>query len=154
MSQSAKTKTKTISASIRNGDDTKVRVRFRGGMFTPEEFTSVFMGVLEEYTKGMIAANGEGSEERVYDHWNRVFGTFLGKILPERKIYERDPAHKELKERAEAILKGGEADPADRMAAVMLCRDILTKEVGMDEASADLILDRRLGLMAPKKNAA
>jgi hypothetical protein len=152
MSQSKKVK--AISVAIRNGDDTKVSVSFKGAMFTPEEFTSVFMGVLEEYTKGMIAANGQGSEGAVYDHWNRVFGIFLSKILPESKIYERDPAHKELKERADAILRGGEADPADRMAAVMLCRDILTKEVGMDEASADLILDRRLGLMAPKKNAA
>lgn len=152
MSQSAKTK--SITASIRGAGSTEVRVSFKGAMFTPEEFTSVFMGVLEEYTKGMIAANGQGSEGAVYDHWNRVFGIFLSKILPEKEIYERDPAHKELKELAEATLVGGEADPADRMAAVMLCRDILTKEVGMDEASADLILGRRLGLMAPKKNAA
>ena len=152
MSQSKKVK--AISVAIRNGDDTKVKVRFQGGMFTPEEFTSVFMGVLEEYTKGMIAANGQGSEKAVYDHWNRVFGIFLSKIVPEGMIYERDPAHKALKEHAEATLVGGEADPADRMAAVMLCRDILTKEVGMDEASADLILNRRLGLVAPKKSHA
>lgn len=152
MSQSKNVK--AISVAIRNGDDTKVKVRFQGEMFTPEEFTSVFMGVLEEYTKGMIAANGEGSEKAVYDHWNRVFGIFLSKIVPEDVIYERDTAHKELKERADATLVGGEADPADRMAAMLLCRDILTKEVGMDEASADLILNRRLGLLAPKKKHA
>lgn len=152
MSQSKNVK--AISVAIRNGDDTKVKVRFQGEMFTPEEFTSVFMGVLEEYTKGMIAANGEGSEKAIYDHWNRVFGIFLSKIVPEDVIYERDPAHKELKERADATLVGGEADPADRMAAMLLCRDILTKEVGMDEASADLILNRRLGLLAPKKKHA
>lgn len=153
MSQSKK-RVKAISVAIREGESSKVKIRFQGGMFTVEEFTSMFMGVLEEYTKGMIAANGEGSEERVYDHWNRVFGIFLSKILPESKIYERDPAHKELKDRADATLKGGEADPADKMAAMLLCRDILTKEVGMDEASADVILNRRLGLLAPKKNAA
>ena len=153
MSQSKKS-VKAIRVAIRNGDDTKVKIRFSGGMFTPEEFTSVFMGVLEEYTTGMIAANGEGSEKAVYDRWNRVFGIFLSKILPESEIYERDPAHKELKEIADATLAGGEADPADRIAAMLLCRDILTEEVGMDEASADLILNRRLGLLAPKKHAA
>lgn len=149
----AKAKTKAIRMAIREGDATRVRVTFSGAMFTVEEFTSLLMGVLEEYTKGMIAANGEGSEGRVYDHWNRVFGIFLSKILPEAAIYERDPAHKELKERADATLKG-EADPADRMAAMMLARDILVRDVGMDAESADLILNRRLGLMAPKGNAA
>lgn len=152
MSQSKNVK--AISVAIRNGDDTKVKVRFQGGMFTPEEFTSVFMGVLEEYTKGMIAANGQGSEKAVYDHWNRVFGIFLSKILPESEIYERDPAHKALKERAEATLVGGEADPADRMAAIVLCREILTDEVGLSEASADLILNRRLGLLPKAGNHA
>lgn len=148
--------TKAIRVAVKDGDCTKVKITFSGGaMFTVEEFTALFMGVLEEYTKGMIAANGKGSEPAVYDHWNRVFGIFLAKILPEDAIYGRDPAHKALKEAADATLGGGEADPADRVAAYMLCRDILTDEVGMDEASADLILNRRLGLMPPTKpNAA
>jgi len=153
MSQSKNVK--AISVAIRNGDATKVKIRFQGGMFTVEEFTSMFMGVLEEYTKGMIAANGKGSEAKVYDHWNRVFGIFLSKILPEDAIYERDPAHKELKEAADAMASAPE-DPAyteeARAAAYLLCRDILVAEIGLTEESADLILNRRLGLL-PKPRA-
>lgn len=145
-------RTKAIRVAIKDADDTKVKVSFYGdSMFTVEEFTAMFMGVLEEYTKGMIKANGEVP---VYDHWNRVFGIFLAKILPEKKIYERDESHKELKRLTEETLGQPEnkKDTEDnRLAAYMLCRDILIKEVGMDEPSADLILNRRLGLVAPKK---
>ena len=148
---------KAIRVSIKDSDVTKVRVSFTGdGMFTVEEFTALFMGVLEEYTKGMIKANQPDGEGKVYDHWNRVFGIFLSKILPEKRIYDRDQAHKELKELAEDTLSQPEdakENAANRLAAYTLARDILTEEVGMTGESADLILNRRLGLLPPKPKA-
>lgn len=150
MSQSKNVK--AIRVAIKNGDDTKVKVSFYGEMFSVEEFTAVFMGVLEEYTKGMLNVNDRG---QVFDHWNRVFGIFLNKIVPEGEHYERDPAHKALKEVVDETLGKGEGDPMDKMAAMMLCRDILINDVGLTEESADVILNRRVGLLPPvRKNAA
>ena len=69
---------KVIRVALRNGDDTKVKVDFHGGIFTPEEFTSLWMAVLETYTVGLLEKN---SKEKVFDHFNNVFGIFLNKIV-------------------------------------------------------------------------
>jgi hypothetical protein len=149
-----KSQTKAIRAAIKNGDDTKVKVSFYNGTFTPEEFTAVIMGLIETYTEGLLEKN---AKEDVYDHWNRVFGIFLAKILPPKDIYSRDPSHKELKDLADDTL-GRPEDPKDtednRFAAYLLARDILIKDVGLDEKSADILLNERLGLVAPDPHEA
>lgn len=143
---------KVIRAALRNGDDTKVKVDFRGGVFTPEEFTSIFMAILETYTAGLVKNN---SREAVFEHFNRVFGIFLNKIVPEKEHYELSESHKKLKEVVDNTLGREEteedkkATEDNKFAAYLLCRDILTKEVGLTEESADVILNKRLGLITP-----
>lgn len=143
---------KVIRVAIRNGDDTKVKVDFHGGVFSPEEFTSMFMAILETYTKGLLANN---SNEAIFEHFNRVFGIFLNKLVPEETHYKLSAAHKSYKKAVDSTLGRKETDEDKRitednkLAAYLLCADILTKEVGLTEESADLILNKRLGLMKP-----
>ena len=71
---------KCIKATLRNNDFTKVKVEFSNGYWTPEQFTCVFMAILESYTLGLLQTN---EREDVYKHFNNAFGTFLAKILSE-----------------------------------------------------------------------
>lgn len=144
-----KSKMKSIKASIRTKDADTVRVDFRGGTLTPVEFTSIFMAILEDYTVGLLKVN---KAEDVFKHFNSVFGIFLSKILPEKERYELSSSHKEFKEAVDATLgreltEDDKKDNEDvRFSAYLLCRDILTKEVGLSEESADVILNKRLNL--------
>ena len=148
-----KSQTKAIRVAIRNGDDTKVKVSFFGGVFSPQEFTACFMAVLEAYTEGLLQTNARVD---VYDHWNSAFGMFLRKILPEESVYERDGAHKRVKEEVDSTL-GAEFDPEDsariRAAAYILAEDVLVKQAGLTKESAEYMLNVRMGtLKAPKGN--
>lgn len=147
-----RSQTKAIRVAIKDGDDTKVKVSFFGGVFTPQEFTAVFMAVLEAYTEGLLQTNARVD---VYDHWNSAFGMFLRKILPEESVYERDDAHRRVKEEVDATL-GAEFDEKDsariRAAAYMLAEDVLVHQAGMTPESAQYMLNVRMGtLKAPKK---
>ena len=143
---------KVIRIALRTSDVDKVKIDFHGGIFTPEEFTSLFMGVLETYTIGLMKTN---SKEAVFNHWNNVFGIFLNKIVPEKTHYKLSRSHKEFKKVVYSTLGRKEtaedkkATEDNKMAAYLLCRDILTKEIGLDEDSADVILNKRLGISSP-----
>lgn len=145
---------KVIRIALRSSDVDKVKVDFHGGVFSIEEFTSLIMAVLETYTVGLLKVN---KKEAVFDHWNNVFGIFLNKIVPPATHYKRSKEHKDFKKVVDNTL-GREESEADkkatednRLEAYLLCRDILVKEVGLTEESADLILNRRLGLVSPDK---
>ena len=145
-----KSKLKMIKASLRTKDVDSVKVEFRGGTFSPAEFTSVFMAILETYAVGLLAVN---KAEDVFTHFNNVFGIFLNKIVPEKKHYELSEAHKEFKEGVDNTLgrKLTEEDEKDndssRLGAYLICRDILTKELGLTEESADVLLNKRLNMV-------
>ena len=140
---------KCIKAVLRNNDFSKVKVDFTNGYWTPEEFTCVFMAILESYTLGLLETN---KREDVYKHFNNAFGLFLNKILPEEEIYKVSEKHKELKDVVDKTLSRDEttedkkATEDNRFAAYLLARDILTKEIGLTEESADVLLAKRLGM--------
>lgn len=148
----AKKNEKVIRVALRNGDDTKVKVDFHGGVFSPEEFTSLWMAVLETYTVGLLKKN---TKEKVFDHFNNVFGIFLNKLVPEAEHYKLSKAHKKYKKNMDKILERPETDEDKKwsqdvkFAAYLLAGDILQKELGMTADSANLILNRRLGLVTP-----
>ena len=143
---------KVIRVALRNGDDTKVKVDFHGGVFTPEEFTSLWMAVLETYTVGLLEKN---PKEKVFDHFNNVFGIFLNKLVPEAEHYELSKKHKDFKKNMDKILSRPETEEDKKwtedvkFAAYLLAGDILQKELGMTADSANMILNRRLGLVTP-----
>ena len=147
-----KPKEKVIRVAIRNGDDTKVKVDFHGGVFSPEEFTSLWMAVLETYTVGLLEKN---TKEKVFQHFNNVFGIFLNKLVPETDHYKLSKPHKEFKKSVDKTL-GREETEEDKkysedvkFAAYLLAGDILQKELGMTEDSVNLILNQRLNLISP-----
>lgn len=148
----AKKNEKVIRVALRNGDDTKVKVDFHGGVFTPEEFTSLWMAVLETYTVGLLEKN---PKEKVFDHFNNVFGIFLNKLVPEDEHYELSKKHKNFKKNMDKILSRPETEEDKKwtedvkFAAYLLAGDILQKELGMTADSANMILNRRLGLATP-----
>lgn len=128
-----------------NATGSLVRCEFSKKPFTSEQFMSLVMGVLEAYAQQLLTSN---TPEAVYENFNHAFGIFLAKLVPEDYIYEHSEEHKKFKEHVDATL----AQPADvkdtednRFAAYLLCHDILTKEIGLDPDSANLILNRRLG---------
>ena len=133
-------------------ENTRVKTVFSKKPFSPEQFTQLFMAILETYAVSLLETN---TNEQVFEHFNNAFGIFLNKILPAEKIYEKSDAHAKFKDAVENTL--GQENTEDvqretednRLAAYILCRDILTSEIGLTEESADLILNRRLGLIAP-----
>ena len=144
-------RTKVIKVSLKNNDDTQVKVEFHGGAFTPEQFTSLFMAVLESYTVGLLETN---TPEDIFRHFNNAFGIFLNKLVPEKTHYELSDSHKAYKDLADNVL-GQELtaevkkDTEDnRLAAYLLARDILTKEMGLTEDSADVLLNKRLNMFS------
>lgn len=146
---------KVIRVAIRNGDDTKVKVDFHGGVFSPAEFTAMFMAVLETYTKGLLEKN---TKEAIFNHFNNVFGIFLNKLVPEKEHYELSKSHKDYKEVVDKTL-GREETEEDKkysedvkLAAYLLAGDILQKEVGMTEETVEILLNKRLGLIEPVLN--
>lgn len=146
---------KVIRVAIRNGDDTKVKVDFHGGVFSPAEFTAMFMAVLETYTKGLLEKN---TKEAIFNHFNNVFGIFLNKLVPEKEHYELSKPHKDYKDMVDNTL-GREETEEDKkysedvkLAAYLLAGDILQKEVGMTEETVEILLNKRLGLIEPVLN--
>lgn len=127
--------------------ESQVQCSFSSKPFTAEQFISLVMGVMEAYAQTLLVNN---SPEAVYDNFNNAFGIFLAKLVPQDYIYEHSEEHKKFKEHVDSTL-GQEADERDtdtnRIAAYMLCHDILTNEVGLDANSANLILNRRLGTL-------
>ena len=127
--------------------ESQVQCSFSSKPFTAEQFISLVMGVMEAYAQTLLVNN---SPEAVYDNFNNAFGIFLAKLVPQDYIYEHSEEHKKFKEHVDSTL-GQEADEKDtdsnRIAAYMLCHDILTNEVGLDANSANLILNKRLGTL-------
>lgn len=149
METKKKTEQRVIRAALKTNDVTQVKVTFSKEPWTPEEFTSVFMAILETYTEGLLHNN---SREAVFTHFNNVFGIFLQKLVPTSKHYELSEAHKAFKEHAdETLTKDTEEIKKDneenRLAAYILSRDILVTEIGLTEEAADLLLNKRLGLL-------
>ena len=131
-----------------NGEmESQVQCLFSKKPFSSEQFMSLMMGVMEAYAEQLLTSN---TREAVYDNFNHAFGIFLAKLVPQDYIYENSEEHKKFMEHVEQTL-GQEADLKDtednRFAAYLLCHDILTKEVGLDHDSANLILNRRLGTL-------
>lgn len=145
---------KSIKASIKDGDDTKVKVEFHGGAFTPEEFTSLIMAFLETYTLGLLETN---TPEAIFEHFNNVFGIYLNRLVPAKEHYKLSPEHKEFKDLVNATLDRKETaedrkeTEENRLAAYLLARDILVTELGMTEESADVILNKRLKMAEYEK---
>jgi len=148
-----KAELKGIQVTLKSNKVDEVKIRFIGDMFTPEEFTSIFMGVLEAYTIGLIEKN---NKEVVHDHWNAVFGKFLTRIVPEKTVLENSEAHKNLKEAVEATLAKEDDlltarnNEVNRVAAMVLAKEILL-EAGLEEKSVDVILNKKAGLLTPEK---
>lgn len=150
-----KSQEKAIRVAIKNGDDTKVKVSFYGGVFTPEEFTALTMAMIETYAVGLLKTN---DRKVVFDYYNNIFGIFLNKIVPEGKHYKWSKSHKSFKKSVDATLARKETaedkkeTEDNRFAAYLLCRDILIKEIGLTEESADVILNKRLNLTEKLNN--
>ena len=145
---------KAYLAEVKNPDDetdivSQTKVEFSKNPISPDQFTPLFMGVAEAYAEQLLSTN---EPEAVYQHFNNAFGIFLRKIVPEEKVYELSEEHKLFKEHTEETL-GKAYDERDteenRLAAYLLAKDILTHEIGLTEESADLILNKRLGLLTP-----
>lgn len=128
----------------------QTKVEFSKHPISPSQFTPLFMGVAEAYAEQLLTTNDPVD---VYQHFNSAFGIFLRKLVPEEKVYELSEEHKSFKEHTDDTL-GQPYDEKDteenRLAAYLLAKDILTHEVGLTEESADLILNKRLGLLTPK----
>lgn len=145
---------KAYLAEVANPDDandivSQTKVEFSKNPISPSQFTPLFMGVAEAYAEQLLTTN---EPEAVYQHFNNAFGIFLRKLVPEDKVYELSEEHKQFKEHTDSTL-GLPEDERDteenRLAAYLLAKDILTHEVGLTDESADLILNKRLGLLAP-----
>lgn len=133
--------------------ESQVQCLFSKKPFTSEQFISLMMGVMEAYAQQLLTNN---TPEAVYDNFNHAFGIFLAKLVPQDYIYEHSEEHKKFMEHVEETL-GKPADAANtddnRFAAYLLCFDILTKEIGLDENSANLILNKRLGTLKTATNS-
>jgi hypothetical protein len=145
---------KAYLAEVKNPDDandvvSQTKVEFSRNPISPEQFTPLFMGVAEAYAEQLLTTN---EPESVYAHFNNAFGIFLRKLVPEAKVYELSEEHQKFKQHADETL-GKPMDERDteenRLAAYLLAKDILVHEAGLSEESADLILNKRLGLLAP-----
>lgn len=151
-----KSQEKAIRVAIKNGDDTKVKVSFYGGVFTPEEFTALSMAMIETYAVGLLKTN---DRKVVFDYYNNVFGIFLNKIVPEDKHYKWSKAHKKFKKVSDATLAREETaedrkeTENNRFAAYLLCREILVNDIGMTEESADVLLNKKLKLTETLNNS-
>ena len=142
---------KAMRVIMPNGDDTKVKVTFIGDYFTPQEFTSLYMALLESYTESLLQTNDRKS---IYDHFNSVFGIYLNKLLTDEEIYATSKIHKNAKmvidetlgkEETEDVKKSTEDN---RLAAYILARELLI-EAGITEETADALIARKTGLITP-----
>jgi len=142
---------KKMKVSMANGDDTKVKVTFQGEMLTPDEFTSLYMALLEAYTESLLEKN---ERKAIYEHWNRVFGIFLNKILTDKEIYEASDKHKEFKKVVDDTLGAPETESVkaenedNKLAAMLLARELMI-EAGLTEDTVDALLNKKMGLVAP-----
>lgn len=129
----------------------EVQCVFSKKPFTSEQFFSLMMGVMEAYAETLLTTN---TPEVVYDNFNHVFGIFLSKLVPADYIYAHSEEHKKFKEHVDSTLnkpEDKENTEDNRFAAYLLCHDILTKEIGLDHDSANLLLNKRLGTIVVKE---
>jgi hypothetical protein len=139
---------KSISAKILNKDDiNRVEVKFSGdGAYTPDEFTSLFMAILDSYTEALLQTN---ERKQVYEYWNNVLGTFLGRIIPANEIYETSDDHKKLKEVVDKTLKtkptkkNEKKTTENRLAAMVLAKELML-EAGLTEETVDMMLSKKI----------
>jgi hypothetical protein len=139
---------KSISAKILNKDDiNRVEVKFSGdGAYTPDEFTSLFMAILDSYTEALLQTN---ERKQVYEYWNNVLGTFLGRIIPANEIYETSEDHKKLKEVVDKTLKtkptkkNEKKTTENRLAAMVLAKELML-EAGLTEETVDMMLSKKI----------
>lgn len=139
---------KSISAKILNKDDiNRVEVKFSGdGAYTPDEFTSLFMAILDSYTEALLQTN---ERKQVYEYWNNVLGTFLGRIIPANEIYETSDDHKKLKEVVDKTLKtkptkkNEKKTAENRLAAMVLAKELML-EAGLTEETVDMMLSKKI----------
>jgi hypothetical protein len=139
---------KSISAKILNKDDiNRVEVKFSGdGAYTPDEFTSLFMAILDTYTEALLQTN---ERKQVYEYWNNVLGTFLGRIIPANEIYETSDDHKKLKEVVDKTLKtkptkkNEKKTTENRLAAMVLAKELML-EAGLTEETVDMMLSKKI----------
>ena len=139
---------KSISAKILNKDDiNRVEVKFSGdGAYTPDEFTSLFMAILDSYTEALLQTN---ERKQVYEYWNNVLGTFLGRIIPANEIYETSDEHKKLKEVVDKTLKtkptkkNEKKTAENRLAAMVLAKELML-EAGLTEETVDMMLSKKI----------
>ena len=139
---------KSISAKILNKDDiNRVEVKFSGdGAYTPDEFTSLFMAILDSYTEALLQTN---ERKQVYEYWNNVLGTFLGRIIPANEIYETSDDHKKLKEVVDKTLKtkptkkNEKKTIENRLAAMVLAKELML-EAGLTEETVDMMLSKKI----------
>lgn len=127
--------------------ESQVQCQFSSKPFTAEQFISLVMGVMEAYAEQLLVNN---TREAVYENFNNAFGIFLAKLVPQDYIYEHSEEHKKFKEHVDETL-GQDIDEKsnfdNKMAAYLLAYDILTKEAGFDEDTANMLLSRRLGTL-------
>lgn len=144
---------KAMRVVLNNGDDTKVKVTFIGDYFTPQEFTSLYMALLETYTEALLQTN---DRKDVYNHFNGVFGIYLNKLLSDKEIYDTSKAHQEAKKVIDKTLGQPETEEIkastedNRMAAYILARELLL-EAGLTEETADALIAKKLNLITPIK---
>lgn len=123
--------------------ESHVKCVFSKKPFSPEQFLSLMMGVMEAYAEELLTSN---PKEAVYDNFNNAFGIFLAKLVPDSYIYEHDEAHKSYKESVDATL-GGEPDEianqTNRLAAYILARGLLI-EAGLTEETADMLINKHI----------
>ena len=69
MKNEKKAEQRVIRAALKTDDVTQVKVSFSKEPWTPEEFTSVFMAILETYTEALLHTN---TPEAIFNHFNNV----------------------------------------------------------------------------------
>lgn len=127
--------------------DGSVYIGFKGSeVFTPGEFTAVFVPILEAYTEQLLVTN---SRQKVYNLWNEVFGLFLNSILSEDEIYTVSDKHKKFKEELDEDLEKKDdkelkiRTEMNRLAAVGVSKHLLMK-AGLTEESATKLIQEEI----------
>jgi len=144
---------KAMRVILPNGDDTRVKVTFIGDYFTPQEFTSIYMALLECYTESLLQTN---DRKAIYNHFNNAFGIYLNKLLSDKEVYETSPKHKEAKVIVENTLGKPETKEVkeetedNRLAALIVAKELLL-EAGLTEETANALIAKKAGLITPTR---
>jgi hypothetical protein len=104
------------------------------------------MAILDSYTEALLQTN---ERKQVYEYWNNVLGTFLGRIIPANEIYETSDEHKKLKEVVDKTLKtkptkkNEKKTAENRLAAMVLAKELML-EAGLTEETVDMMLSKKI----------